>query len=269
MTVSDSQRLQIAQEERRIARGVDAQRPSGEEVVALMRVLSRKLESSRDSGSIDELMEFLYSNMNSGADQLSEAPIACGRGCAHCCYIPWVDASPPEVLFVAKSISPEEREFIAEAVAARAERMRGKTLQERATTITPCPLLKDQACGLYGARPLACRTLVSTDSALCKRSYMELSREQIPSLAVWRLLGAAYMVAFEAAILHAGLVTTPRDLVDSLHIALNDAQAEAKWLAGEDVFRDAPCNSTGNTFDTPSWAYLYRQAFGAPPPPQR
>jgi Fe-S-cluster containining protein len=266
VTISDSKRRQLGHDELRIVRGIDAQRPSGDEVAALMRVLSDKLESSRESGSVEPLLDFLYSNMTSGADLLSEAPIACGRGCAHCCYIPWVDASPAEVLFVAKAISPAERRQVAEAVAAKSERVRGKSLQERAGIITACPLLKDGACSVYAARPLACRTLVSTDSGTCRRAYMELSREQIPSLSAWRLLGAAYMVALEAAIVHAGLVTTARDLVDSLHIALNDPDAEAKWLAGEDVFRDAPCNSTASAFETPSWAYLYRQAFGAPAP---
>jgi hypothetical protein len=113
---------------------------------------------------------------------------------------------------------------------------------------------------------VVCRSLVSTNAEACRRAYLELSGESFSSPDMWRTLGAAYFVALEGAVMHARLVAIPRALGDSLELALADPGAEAKWLAGEDVFRDAPRASLASNFESRSWAYLYRQAFGEPVP---
>jgi hypothetical protein len=254
------------QGEQKIAGGLDARRPSGDEFVALMRAFRGRVDECRRIGSVSPLMEYAYANMAKGAALLADVPIACGRGCSHCCHSPWVDARPPEVLFAAKSMSTEQRERAAGALKKSAGQRHGKSLQERARAVVACPLLDDDKCGIYGARPCVCRSLVSTDADICRRTYLEASGESFLSPGVWRTLGAAYSVAFEGALLHAGLAAVTRSLADCLEIALQDPSAEARWLAGQDVFRDAPRASETSNFDAPAWAYLYRQAFGGSPP---
>lgn len=253
-------------DEKLIAGGLNARRPSGDEFVALMRAFRARVDASRQADSVAPLMEFVYENMAKGAALLADVPIACGSGCSHCCHSPWVDARPPEVIFAINSMSSEQRERAAEALAQTAGVRHGKSLMQRLESAAPCPLLEDHRCGIYDTRPVVCRSLVSTNAEICRRSYLEASGESFMSPGVWRTLGAAYFVALEGALLDAGLSATPRSLADCLEIALNDSSAEAKWLAGEDVFQDAPRASEARSFDVPSWAHLYRQAFGEAPP---
>ena len=254
------------QGEQKIAGGLDARRPSGDEVVALMRAFRARVDVSRASGSVSPLMEFVYANMTKGAALLADMPIACASGCSHCCHSPWVDARPPEVIFATKWMSDEQRRRAAGALARSVGARHGKSLHERAEAAVACPLLQDHKCGIYDGRPVLCRSLVSTNAEICRRTYLEASGESFLSPATWRTLGAAYSVALEGALLDAGLASTSHSLADCLEIALQDSSAEAKWLAGQDVFQDAPRASETSNFDAPAWAYLYRQAFGGSPP---
>ena len=161
------------------------QQPSGEQLVALIRVFADKLAEGRRAASVSPLMEFVYSNISKASERLSRSPLACGRGCSHCCYSPWVDANPAEVLFAVKSMEPERRRLARESIKAVSNQTRGKTLRERSGMVAPCPLLEEEACSIYADRPVVCRSMVSEDSALCRRSYRELTREFIPSPMVW------------------------------------------------------------------------------------
>jgi len=258
-------RRQQREDEKRIARGLDPRQASVGEVVALMRALEQRLRLSLRRRSVGPVMEFVYASMARGARLVADVPIACGRGCSHCCHS-WVDASPAEVLFAVRSMSAEQRLCAAGAVERACLETGGRSAQERARMVTPCPLLTDNVCTAYEARPIVCRSAVSADAEICRRSYLEHSGENIPVPAVWRRLGQGYAVALEGAILHAGLVPTAREWNESLKAALADPGAEARWLAGEDVFRDAPRASATGTFESPSWAVVYREAFGVLPP---
>jgi hypothetical protein len=254
------------QGEQKIAGGLNARRPSGDEFVALMRAFRGRVDECRRIGSVSPLMEYAYANMAKGAALLADMPIACASGCSHCCHSPWVDARPPEVIFATKWMSDEQRRRAAGALARSVGARHGKSLHERAEAAVACPLLQDHKCGIYDGRPVLCRSLVSTNAEICRRTYLEASGESFLSPATWRTLGAAYSVALEGALLDAGLASTSHSLADCLEIALQDSSAEAKWLAGQDVFQDAPRASETSNFDAPAWAYLYRQAFGGSPP---
>ncbi len=258
-------RRQLREEEKRVARGLDARQIDGRQMVALMRALDQKLQVSVQRGSVGPLMEFLYANMSSGARFLKEVPIACGRGCSHCCHS-WVDATAVEALFAVKSMTRDQRPRAIEAVGRVRHQTAGKSFDERSAMVTPCPLLDGHVCSVYSARPIVCRAAVSADADTCRRAYLEMSGEGVPVPAVWRNLGKAYAVGLEGAILHAGLVPTVREWNDSIWIALNDVSAEARWLAGEDVFGALPRVSTSRTFDNPHFGAMYLEAFNTPPP---
>lgn len=108
-------RRQAKEDEKRVARGLDARLAPQGQIVALIRALDQKLKTSIQRRSVSPLMEFVYSSMSGGARLIRDAPIACGRGCSHCCHS-WVDAGPAEVLFAVKSLPAAQRVRVAEAV---------------------------------------------------------------------------------------------------------------------------------------------------------
>jgi len=130
----------------------------------------------------------------------------------------------------------------------------------------PCPMLDDRgACGIYEARPISCRTLVSTDAEQCRRALAEGAEEGFPSLKVWFTLRDSYSTALEGALMHAGLAHQAREWNDSLKVALAEPDAETRWLAGADVFTSAARTPAAPIFQHPTWREIYRQAFGALP----
>lgn len=261
-------RRQARADDKSVARGFDARRAPQGQIVALMRAFDRKLQSSLQRRSVSPLMELVYSTMTGGARLIGDSPIACGRGCSHCCHN-WVDASPAEVLFTAKSLAAWQRQKVAEAVERVCGETEGRAFEERAAMITPCPLLENHSCSAYGARPIVCRSAVSADSEACRRSYIGRTGESIPVPTVWRTLGHGVAVALEAALIHSRLVATAREWNESLRLALADPGAEARWFAGMDVFEGVPKASEQSTFEHPQWAAVYREAFGTLPPVSR
>ena len=258
-------RRQVKEDARQLERGFDPRRDAGGQIVALMRALSARLELSLRRRSVSPLMEFIYSGMTSGAARIADVPVACGRGCSHCCHS-WVDASPAEVLFAVKGMSAAQRATALAAVEQSCGVTAGLGFDARARMVSPCPLLTDHVCGAYNSRPIVCRSAVSADAEACRRSYLELSGEGIPVPTLWRTLGQAYAMALEGAALRAGLVPAAREWNESLRIALRDVTAEPRWLAGEDVFDGLPRASESSGFASPAWAAIYEAAFGARPP---
>ena len=258
-------RRQLRDDEKRIARGLDARQLEGRDVIALMRALDDKLQICLQRKSVSPLMQFVYANVSGGSRLLSDVAIACRRGCSHCCHS-WVDATPAEVLFAVKSMALDQRSRAVEAVKQACQQTAGRPFEQRSKMVTPCPLLEEGCCSVYGARPIVCRSAVSADAEICRRSYLELSDEAVPVPVVWRALGQAYGVALEGAIIHAGLVPTAREWNESLRVALSDPGAEARWLAGDDVFSGLPRASSSSNFEAPVWAAIYREAFGTLPP---
>jgi len=253
-------------DEARIARGLSALAPSADELVSLMRVLRDRAALSIDRRSVDPLMDFVYANLTSGTERISHVPIACGRGCAFCCMNTWIEVTAPEVFFTVKHLPPERLPEIREAVLRACSQTEGKTLQERVKTIVPCPLLVEGACSVYPIRPVACRLAVSANADVCRRSFTEFSGESIPVPTPWGPLRQGYRVALEGALLNSGLDWNMTEWNSALRSALDDPRGEAAWLAGERMFADLQRVRRPTVFDDPSWAGLYREAFGEPPP---
>lgn len=249
-----------------VARGLNPAQPIGSaDVVALMRLLSEKVQTSVRHSSVDPLMEFVYAHLTAGARYIEHIPVSCGKGCSFCCHL-WVDAAPPEVLFAVKSMPAEQRQLAANAVEQACLRSSGKSFKERCSAGNPpCPLLRDNACSVYETRPIVCRTLVSTNVQECKDTFLEGSEAGFPSLKVWAILRHSYSTALEGALIHAGLAYRAHDLNESLRIALSTPDAEQRWLSGTDDFADAPISPAPETFQSPMWRGIYQQAFGKLP----
>lgn len=167
-------------------------------------------------------------------------PLACARGCSFCCHI-YVSATAPELFMLAEGVRawPEDkrRDFEA-ALASAAERVGGLSTRERAALSVPCPVLgADGACSAYAHRPLACRAYGSFDRDACERGHA-MPAEPVPvptprvAMATRRLLAHS----LRAALRERGMDGRAYELVAGLHRVLSMPDAEARWLAGEDVF---------------------------------
>lgn len=260
----DLRRLEA--DETRIARGLNALAPNADELVSLMRVMRDKVRLSVERQSVDPLMTFVYDNLSSGIEGVAHVPIACGRGCAFCCMNTWIEVTAPEVFFTVKSLPPERLDGVKQAVLRACGQTEGKTLAERVRTAVPCPLLVEGVCSVYLTRPVACRLAVSANADICRRAFIEHSGETIPVPAPWGPLRQGYRVALEGALLNAGLDWNMTEWNSALRSALEDPGGEAAWLRGDRTFPKLQRVSRPTVFAAPSWAGLYSEAFGEPPP---
>jgi hypothetical protein len=161
-------------------------------------------------------------------------PIACRAGCGHCCHIS-VMASAAEVLRLAQYI---RNRFARTELAALIERLRqaaAMSKEERLAAILPCPMLKDESCSVYEARPLNCRGLESMDAEMCRRA--SLGEKVLPPIYAmrWAIFNRVE-TGLLAGTADAGRALEPLDLFAALLTALEESDAARRWLAGEPVF---------------------------------
>lgn len=105
--------------------------------------------------------------------------VACQAGCWFCCVTP-VAVTVFEAAMVLSAVLtlPEAqqqriRERLEARVAAQDAALAGAP-DSRARFLQRCPLLNDLGeCSVYEARPLACRSLLSSDADRCRRHFLE------------------------------------------------------------------------------------------------
>ena len=200
----------------------------------------------------DDLAQ-LAANAIAYADQRAEAAVpenkrarlACARGCDHCCYLP-VETSVPEAIHLALAARDT---FNKDALAALALRAKAAaTAYGLAATNggapknIPCPLLENGACGLYGARPLACRGWNSLDALACEQAKERGTREvkiplYTPLRAVYATTGTALAKGLSAAGLEASVYLAP---ALSAFLSDNADAVVSAWLNGEPLAENQP-----------------------------
>ena len=172
--------------------------------------------------------------------QPPERPLACGRGCAHCCHITVV-TDVPTVLNLAEHIrahfATDQREDLRRRMAKRIVAMLNP---ERVKARLPCPLLVDGACSVYQARPLICRSFNSFDADACAREIMSgRPGITVPAYDVPLRVGMAVPKGVEEGLVEAGQFDGGIELVRGLAIAMTGPDAAKRWLAGEELFYPA------------------------------
>ncbi|WP_089935632.1 hypothetical protein [Candidatus Entotheonella palauensis] len=93
-------------------------------------------------------------------------------------------------------------------------------------------------CGVYAARPFACRAWHSTSAARCEAIFTHGDPlSMIPPLDM-DLYNAQWDVVYGVAegLRQAGLDDRPYELHSMLHRVLDMPDAARRWLQGEDVF---------------------------------
>lgn len=82
---------------RQFTRGLNPLNQTPDQAAAFARSLVKLFQRAKGEGSVDGPISLINSRINATVRDLADAPIACGKGCSHCCHI-WVSASAPEVL---------------------------------------------------------------------------------------------------------------------------------------------------------------------------
>lgn len=171
--------------------------------------------------------------------QSAKHPPACSKGCSWCCSHK-VGVTVPELIAVVAHlrVSPERLEVARNRAAELAKNPLIFSDREKPRARIPCALLEaDGSCGVYEARPLPCRSWLSTDVESCKQHLDEAAEPKL-------MLSAARSGRF----IQLGLVKVMDDiqrypylveLTAGLDIALNVPGAIESWLAGEPVFEAA------------------------------
>jgi hypothetical protein len=165
-----------------------------------------------------------------------EAQLACKRGCAFCCH-GYVSATAPQIFAAAAAVREQGLAFetARERIRVTAMRVQGLAWRDRIALRLPCPLLVDAACSIYAARPLACRGYVSPSVAACERAFERLT-EEVTIPPAYANVRSALEMALRAALKACELPNASYELTGALMRALDCADAETRWLAGEEVF---------------------------------
>jgi Fe-S-cluster containining protein len=118
-------------------------------------------------GLIDSLLGFAEKNATK---------VYCRKGCSCCCWQP-VFALTNEVLYLKEYIQNNFSEPEIERILAKAKekekKLQGLSTEDILNSKFPCPLLKDDACSVYPARPMACRIYLSLDFNSCQKFFDE------------------------------------------------------------------------------------------------
>jgi hypothetical protein len=248
-------------DEKLLQRGIDSASQDAEPIAAMARQLHASLETALDKHNIDPAVRLLHTKVEATLEATRALPIACKRGCSHCCHS-WVSAPAPEVLYLAKRIRAHMPQM--ERVTSAHAATRNQDTIARKRNPVPCPLLEQDICTLYGLRPIACRFAASADAGICLRVFRQGSAEAIPS-PVRNLRGrGAYQIALAVALKGAGLPHAYYELNAALARALSREDAEAAWLSGEDIFLDVQ-RDPSDVFAHPQTALIYTMAFGERP----
>jgi uncharacterized protein len=115
-----------------------------------------------------------------------KAEAACRKGCAFCCTDAGaIDITTLEGLAIAKALAAlakPQRAAIAKKLA------KERKQREKGRTVACAFLMKNKACGIYAARPFACRRIYSlktcskAQSPILSRQVMEMGDEAIRAL---------------------------------------------------------------------------------------
>jgi hypothetical protein len=197
------------------------------------------LRVARDAGTAVAVAKIAQRSLKASAEHLPErANWACRSGCSFCCHNA-VSVSAPEAFRLADAVRrlpPAERASLEGDLRTRAAEVAGLTLREQANRRTPCALLaSDGSCRRYAERPLPCIGLASFDRAACERVFQGLGKaDLIPIDNVLLSVSGAHNLALRLACRDLGLSPARYELHDALVVALDDPDAERRWLAGED-----------------------------------
>jgi Fe-S-cluster containining protein len=251
-------RRQSKEDEKLLVRGISPKATDAGPTVAMARQLHALLEKAKEESNLAPVITYLHSKVNSTLSDLRDIPVACKKGCAHCCHV-WVSVTAPEAIYTSRRLRRKDSGVV--------DRIRAAHLQTKnfhfgtgTRPPMPCPLLSNDLCTIYDFRPIACRFAASENAAICERSY-RLMGEDIPTPLPNLRLRGTYAVALACALRRATLPYAAYELNAALTRALEREDLEAAWLRGEDVFAGV-LSEPGDLFQQAPAQTIYQYAFG-------
>jgi len=255
----DAARWRRAQQDKRdLVRGIRPASQDPRPVMAVARLLRDGFEEAKKTGNVDAPVTLYQSIITSTTDEVSDVPIACKKGCSHCCYT-WVSATAPEVLHIAKLLK-ERGGAVIENVRAIHKLTKEFDFDSRPDHPQPCPLLENDVCSIYESRPMTCRLAASADAEICARTYHKVTNEDVPTPMVYLFSRNSFAVAMAAGLRKAGLPDHAYEFTAALARALETEDAERRWLAGENIFSDVQ-RDPENALAHPQAQQLYQHTF--------
>lgn len=180
-------------------------------------------------------IESLYAAIDSLNDSVialasrQNSEVACFKGCHWCCHQA-VFANSYELHFLSEKIktnfTKEELSGIIERTEAKYNMTSKLNDEEVLKFKSPCPLLRDGACSIYEARPMACRIYLSTKLQTCLEFYHHPENEtNYPALIDFPLrTGQMMNEGFSAALKEFGIQTAEFRMENGLQIILKTKQ---------------------------------------------
>jgi len=148
------------------------------------------------AGPIDGAAARVQHGLDADLAGMAAAPHrACRAGCAFCCHHPvgitWLEAE--RLCDALDQLPQDQQDRIADRLAGSARGTADLTWANLARQ--PCPLLEDDRCSVYDARPVPCRSFASFDRDACERNHRGAGDIPMDSEALAAGLGASAALA--------------------------------------------------------------------------
>ncbi|WP_156816704.1 hypothetical protein [Desulfovibrio oxyclinae] len=197
--------------------------------------VAEKLGNDLSEPSLVAVTEALHSEVLLGTPR----DAACGAGCHYCCHI-IVHASIPETIKVACGVDRSIFNRVHDQLDALSRDEWISYKNHWVENQIPCPFLLDGNCSVYECRPSVCRGQYSLNANECIDAYHSCDPESsVTNFFNHKRVSAiprdALVDGCAAVGLHSYLVIMPL----AVRILLKEKDAVPRWLAGEDVFREA------------------------------
>lgn len=159
--------------------------------------------------------------------------LACRQGCAHCCKQS-VSVYAPEAFRIAQLV--RDRDATVAAMRAAAEKLGGMKPGPDLVRWMSCPLLSDNLCTAYEARPLNCRAFVAIDLRECISAFVMMGKPAVRMPVPYTNLRTFCHMLMMASLRLAGKNSAVYEMNAAVSRVLETPDAEERWRGGEDFF---------------------------------
>ena len=166
----------------------------------------------------------------------------CRKGCSLCCCQA-VMALPYEILFLfnflKNNLSNNEIQVIRKNAHHRDAATKNMKVMEFLHYKSPCPLLVNNMCIAYTARPLACRTYISSSRDGCLKEYHKPADHDIfPDLYEFTIRTGRMINEGICAFLTEKHITPAEWQIESMLVtAFERNDAFDTWISGDNIFQ--------------------------------
>jgi Fe-S-cluster containining protein len=202
--------------------------------------LTAALTASLGRGSVEaNLAETLVHCAAAAEAHCSGRPMACGRGCPHCCVLN-VSVLLPEAMLIAERITqqwagPDQADLL-QRLRYHSSWVRWMDDDERISRRATCPLLDANGdCSIHPHRPLTCRGVASLDCESCRQAFDPIISDQDRSVPADLQRRSAYDAAFIAmagALRHHGLDDRSIELGTGIRAFAEAPELRTLFLSG-------------------------------------